>query len=107
MHVPQWEDFRNLIAFDYSSQPYSDCHDNETDSEYWVELTDDLVYKKEGCNEEVDEDDMLKNRPHNNHVAEGDEEDVDEAEDDLDEEEVDKINESAMAAWVKRASMIY
>ena len=57
MHVPQWEDFRNLIAFDYSSQPYSDCHDNKTDSEDWIELTDDLIYRKEGCNEEVDEDD--------------------------------------------------
>lgn len=57
--------------------------------------------------EEVDEDDILKNRPHNNHIAEGDEEDADKAEDDLDEEDVDEINESAMAAWVKRASMIY
>ena len=57
--------------------------------------------------EEVDEDDILKNRPHNNHIAEGDEEDADKVEDDLDEEDVDEINESAMAAWVKRASMIY
>ena len=81
--------------------------DMKTEAEDTETTIEDEVKDIIEAEEDVKEDDILKNKPHNKHVAEGEEDDLDEAEDnDLDEAENDEINESVMAAWVKRCSTI-